>query len=224
MSSDVFLTKFHSSSTVSHGTRGPLVARLIHVPGAAGADEAGRGPLAGPVAAAAVILPDGFDIRGINDSKKLEPRVREELAVRIKSSAIWHIELAEPDEIDRLNILWASMAAMERALFALTPCPTHAYIDGDRLPKRMPCPGEWVVKGDGKFACIAAASILAKVERDRLMVEYAERYPQYGFERHFGYPTPEHFAALKAHGPCPIHRRSFSPIREAEQPCLIFAE
>jgi len=103
---------------------------------------------------------------------------------------------------------------MERALHRLNPVPNHAYIDGNRLPNRLPCNGEWVIKGDGIYACIAAASILAKVERDRLMTEYAATYPQYGFERHFGYPTPEHFEALAKHGPCPIHRRSFAPIRQ----------
>jgi ribonuclease HII len=199
-------------------------ANLIHIPGAAGADEAGRGPLAGPVVAAAVILPEGFDIGGIDDSKKLEPKDREQLSARIKASAVWWIESADPAEIDRLNILWASMAAMERALFRLAPVPAYAYIDGNKLPRKMPCQGEWVIKGDGKYACIAAASILAKVERDRLMVEYAKEYPEYGFDRHFGYPTPDHFSAIEKHGPCPIHRRSFAPIRNYDQPCLIFAE
>jgi ribonuclease HII len=194
---------------------------LIHVSGAAGADEAGRGPLAGPVVASAVILPDCFDLSRIDDSKKLDPRIREELSIRIKAGAVYWIERVEPAEIDRLNILWASMAAMERALGKLAPLPTYAYIDGNRLPREMPCPGEWVIKGDGKYACIAAASILAKVERDRLMTEYATEYPQYGFERHFGYPTPEHLEALRKFGPCPIHRRSFAPVREFDQPCLL---
>ena len=134
------------------------------------------------------------------------------------------IERAEPEEIDRINILWASMAAMQRSLFHLSPAPSYAYIDGNRLPTAMPCPGEWVIKGDGKYACIAAASILAKVERDRIMSEYSNEYPEYGFDRHFGYPTPEHFAALEKFGPCPIHRRSFAPIKNTEQPCLIFEE
>jgi ribonuclease HII len=197
-------------------------AGLIHIPGVAGADEAGRGPLAGPVVAAAVVLPEGFDITGIDDSKKLDAHQRETLSLRIKASATWHIERAEHTEVDQINILWASMIAMQRALFKLQPVPIHAYIDGNRLPRKMPCPGEWVIKGDGKYACIAAASILAKVERDRIMVEYACEYPEYGFERHFGYPTPEHFQALEKHGPCPIHRRSFAPIRDYQQPCLIF--
>ena len=201
-----------------------MARELIHIPGAAGADEAGRGPLAGPVVAAAVVLPEGFDIRGIDDSKKLDAHQRETLADRIKESAAWWIERSEPAEIDRINILWASMAAMERALFHLNPTPDYAFIDGNRLPKRLPCSGEWVIKGDGKYACIAAASILAKVERDRIMVAYAETYPEYGFDRHFGYPTPEHFLAIEKHGPCPIHRRSFAPVRNYEQPCLTFEE
>ena len=194
---------------------------LIHVPGAAGADEVGRGPLAGPVVAAAVILPDGFDLKGINDSKKLEPKVREELAIRIRASAVFWVERSEPDEIDRLNILWASMAAMERAIAKLSSSPNYIYIDGNRLPRQMRCNGEAVIKGDGIYACIAAASILAKVARDQIMADYANEYPEYGVERHFGYPTPEHLVALKAHGPCPIHRRSFAPVREFDQPCLI---
>ena len=194
---------------------------LIHVPGAAGADEVGRGPLAGPVVAAAVILPEGFDVSGIDDSKKLEAKARESLYERIQSGAIYWIERAEPAEIDRVNILWASMAAMERALVKLSSPPHYVYIDGNRLPKQMPCPGEAVIKGDGKYACIAAASILAKVFRDRLMVAYAIDYPEYGFDRHFGYPTPEHLEALRTHGPCPIHRRSFGPVKNFDQPCLM---
>ena len=178
--------------------------------------------MAGPVVAAAVVLPEGFDITGIDDSKKLEPHRREDLALRIKSSAIWRIERAEPEEIDRLNILWASLAAMERAVAGLDPAPNYAFIDGNRLPRSLPCAGEWVIKGDAKYACIAAASILAKVERDRIMVAYASEYPEYGFDRHFGYPTPEHFQTLQEHGPCLIHRRSFAPVRNNEQPCLIF--
>ncbi len=194
---------------------------LIHVPGAAGADEVGRGPLAGPVVAAAVILPEGFDVSGIDDSKKLDPKAREALYDRIQAGSIYWIERAEPDEIDRINILWASMAAMERALAALSSPPNYIYIDGNRLPNSMRCEGEAVIKGDGKYACIAAASILAKVYRDRLMVEYAAEYPEYGFDRHFGYPTPEHLEALRTHGPCPIHRRSFGPVRDFDQPCLM---
>ncbi len=199
-----------------------MKALLLHVPGAAGADEAGRGPLAGPVVAAAAVLPEDFCLEGIDDSKKLDSKERNKLAIYIRENAIFCIERSDPQEIDSLNILWASMAAMERALSRLMPIPGYAYIDGNRLPKRMPCDGEWVIKGDEKYACIAAASILAKVERDRIMTEYAADYPQYGFERHFGYPTPEHLEALRIHGPCPIHRRSFAPVKVWEQPCLIF--
>ena len=196
------------------------MAKLAHYPGCAGADEAGRGPLAGPVVAAAVVLPADFNIEGLNDSKKLDAAKRVMLAERIKTGAIWHIEFAEPDEIDRLNILHASMAAMSRAIRALGVVPELAYIDGNRLPPDLPCPGEAVVKGDGKVACIAAASILAKTARDEAMVRMSEVYPGYGFEQHFGYPTPEHLAALQLLGPCPIHRRSFGPVRAFEQPCL----
>lgn len=193
---------------------------LDHYPNAAGADEAGRGPLAGPVVAAAVILPEGFDITGLNDSKKLDAATRDRLAERIFANAIYAIEAAEPDEIDRLNILHASMAAMARAIARISP--VKVYVDGNRLPPGLTCEAEAVVKGDGKVACIAAASILAKTTRDRLMVEYGATYPGYGFERHFGYPTPEHLACLRDLGPCAIHRRSFAPVREADQPCLIF--
>ncbi|AIE85078.1 ribonuclease HII [Fimbriimonas ginsengisoli] len=193
---------------------------LEHIPGACGADEAGRGPLAGPVVAAAVILPEGFDIAGLDDSKKLDPPTRERLAERILLGAIFAIEVSEPDEIDRLNILHASEAAMSRAIARLPA--TMVYVDGHRLPPGLTCPAEAVIKGDGRFACIAAASILAKTTRDRLMTEMAARYPGYGFERHFGYPTPEHFEALRNLGPCAIHRRSFAPVREADQRCLIF--
>lgn len=192
--------------------------KLRHIPDVCGADEAGRGPLAGPVVAAACILPKGFRVVGIDDSKKLTHEEREVLFERIVAKAIYAIEASEPSEIDRLNILHASMAAMSRAINRLEP--TVVYVDGNRLPPDLPCEGITVVQGDGKYACIAAASILAKVTRDRLMRELAETYPGYGFDRHFGYPTPEHLAALRELGPCQIHRRSFAPVREAEQPCL----
>lgn len=200
----------------------PKSGPLVHIPGAAGADEAGRGPLAGPVVAAAVILPPDFEIGELNDSKKLDAETRERLAVRIRAVAIYAVEAAEPEEIDRLNILHASMAAMSRAIARIAPA--RVLVDGNRLPPDLTCPGEAVIKGDGKIACIAAASILAKVERDRRMVEYATEYGVYGFDRHFGYPTPEHLAALRTHGPCPIHRRSFGPVKEAEQPCLMLGD
>jgi ribonuclease HII len=184
--------------------------RLKHFPDAAGLDEAGRGPLAGPVVAAAVILPKGFRSAGIDDSKKLDRATREELEKRIKAKAIYAVERAEVDEIDRINILWASMAAMRRAYERLG-CTAAIYVDGHIVPPGLS--GTAVIDGDAKIVCIAAASILAKTERDRIMSAYAEQYPEYGFERHFGYSTPEHFRALEKFGPCPIHRRSFGPCK-----------
>jgi ribonuclease HII len=174
--------------------------------------------------AAAVILPRGFDVSGINDSKKLLPDAREELALRIKESAIWSVSAVGADEIDRLNILWASMEAMKRALEALPVVPKQALVDGDRIPPgvSLDCLLKPIVKGDAKMACIAAASIIAKTTRDRLMRELGAEYPGYGFEDHFGYSTPEHQEALRKLGPCAIHRRSFWRVRDAEQGCLIF--
>lgn len=188
----------------------------------AGVDEAGRGPLAGPVVVAAVILPEGFDIKGIDDSKKLDPERREELALRIRDHATYAIEFGEIEEIERINILWATMAAMSRALSALPALPVRALIDGNRLPRDLPCPAEAIIDGDALHPAISAASILAKTTRDAYMRTMAERYPIYGFDRHFGYSTPEHLAALREFGPCPIHRRSFAPCRPDEQLCLSF--
>ena len=198
---------------------------LIHEPRTAGADEAGRGPLAGPVVCAAVILPDDFDCSGLNDSKQLTAIQRDELALRIRASADIAIVRVEPEEIDRLNILWASMEGMSRAVHALRGPVTRVLIDGNRIPPGLQQSDgivavEAIVKGDGKFACIAAASILAKTERDRIMTDYALEFPQYGFDGHFGYPTPEHLSALRNHGPCPIHRRSFRPVAELDQGSL----
>lgn len=193
---------------------------LEHIPNAAGLDEAGRGPLAGPVVAAAVVLPESFDITGLNDSKKLDMAARLSLEDRIKSGAMWSICFVEPSEIDQLNILWASMAAMERAYFSLMDSPMQVFVDGNRVPKALLGCGQAVVKGDGKLACIAAASILAKTARDRYMASMAARFPQYGFDRHFGYPTPEHLDALRTHGPCAIHRRSFGPVAAMDQGIL----
>jgi ribonuclease HII len=196
---------------------------LLHIPGAAGADEAGRGPLAGPVVAAAVVLPEDFDTTGIDDSKKLDRPTRELLAERIRAEAAYAIFACQPVEIDRLNILWASMEAMHRALLALKTPFSKVFIDGNKLPPELSWPAEAIIGGDASHACIAAASILAKVERDRMMVDLACTYPEYGFDKHFGYPTPTHLEALRQHGPCPIHRRSFQRIREYyEQPCLTF--
>ena len=174
-----------------------------------GIDEAGRGPLAGPVYAAAVILPAGCDIPGLNDSKKLTEAKREALFDVICDRAVaFGIGSADEKEIDAVNILQATYLAMRRAVEALTvPCD-FAMVDGNRMPP-LPVPGRTIVKGDAQSASIAAASILAKVSRDRLMLQYARRYPAYGFEKHKGYGTKDHYAALEAHGPCPIHRLSF---------------
>lgn len=190
-------------------------ALLELTPGIAGADEAGRGPLAGPVVCAAVLLPESFDRRGIQDSKTLTPTQREFQAARIRQAAEHAVIFIEPEEIDRLNILRASLEGLRRAILALPSAPSRALIDGNQ---GLDIPGVEVtacVKGDGTYACIAAASILAKVARDAAMREAAAAYPQYGFDRHFGYPTPEHLTALAEHGPCPIHRRSYAPVRAA---------
>lgn len=190
----------------------------------AGVDEAGRGPLAGPVYAAAVILPEGFDTRGIDDSKKLSREQREELAERIKAECVWSIATADVEEIDRLNILWATMAAMSRAIRGLTPTPNRADIDGNRLPLGLPCKAVAIIDGDAQFAHIAAASILAKTARDAHMRELDLSYPGYGFASHFGYSTPEHKRALEELGPCEIHRKSFAPCSPEEQFCLDLGE
>lgn len=197
-----------------------MPALLEHIPGAAGLDEAGRGPLAGPVVAAAVILPEGFDVEGLNDSKQLDAETRRDLEIRIKAVAQWSVCFVDRREIDRLNILWASMAAMERAYFDLGTNAPQIFVDGNKVPKALMGCAEAMIKGDGRMACIAAASILAKTARDRYMAEIAEQFPHYGFERHFGYPTPEHFAALEKHGPCDLHRRSFAPVAAFEQGVL----
>ena len=177
-----------------------------------GVDEAGRGPLAGPVVAAAVILDPARPIPGLNDSKKLSEKKREALAILIRERALaWAVAEASIEEIDRLNILHASMLAMQRAVAALSVRPESALIDGNRCPK-LDIPAEAVVKGDGKIASIAAASILAKTVRDAGMLDLHAQYPMYGFDRHMGYPTAAHFAALEAHGASPVHRRSFGPV------------
>ena len=179
----------------------------------AGIDEAGRGPLAGPVVAAAVILPAGFRHAGIDDSKKLTPEKREEIysALILRADICWAVSIVEHDEIDRINILRASHEAMRRAVRALATLPEHALIDG--LPVRpFPVPHTAIVKGDGQCKSIAAASILAKVTRDRIMVCLDAEFPFYGFAQHKGYPTGLHLERLKIHGPCPIHRKTFLPV------------
>jgi ribonuclease HII len=193
------------------GSRFPIPdsRRLI-----AGVDEAGRGPLAGPVTVAAVILDPQRPIDGLNDSKKLSEARREALYPLIVERAMaWRIEFVEAGEIDRLNILQATLTGMRRALEGLSPAATFARIDGNRLPQALPCAAEALVGGDAIEPAIMAASILAKVARDRRMHELHARWPQYGFDRHKGYPSPVHLDALKAHGPCPEHRRSYAPVR-----------
>ena len=175
----------------------------------AGVDEAGRGPLAGPVCAAACILPRNLEIPGLNDSKKLSPQKREALYdVIIKSAVSYGIAFATVDEIESLNILNATFLAMNRALSQLSPQPALALIDGNRN-SGISIPSRCVVKGDSLCADIAAASVLAKVTRDRCMLTMAEQYPEYGFEKHKGYGTAQHYAALRQFGPSPIHRPSF---------------
>ena len=186
----------------------------------AGVDEAGRGPLAGPVVAAAVILDPRRRIRGIRDSKVIEPQERAELAIKIRSVAIaWSVAWADVEEIDTLNILQATYLAMRRALLGLRVRPAHVQIDGDRCPSfvglPLECSFEAIIDGDARRICIGAASILAKVTRDAMMVGLDSIYPQYGFASHKGYGTPEHCDALDYYGPCPIHRRSFEPVRIA---------
>lgn len=182
----------------------------------AGVDEAGRGPLAGPVVAAAVILPERFDIPGLDDSKKLTHRQRVEVLERIISSALaFAVGIVHHEEIDRINILRASLQAMEIAVNTLERKPDFLLIDGNQKTS-LPIPQETVIKGDSKCCSIAAASIVAKVRRDELMDEYHDIYPEYNFRSHKGYPTREHLEAIRKYGPCPIHRRSFRGVLQPE--------
>jgi ribonuclease HII len=183
-------------------------ARLV-----CGVDEAGRGPIAGPVYAAAVILDPARQIRGLADSKLLPAERRELLAGRIKERAIaWAVAYASVEEIDRINILRASLLAMRRAVELLRMVPNQVLVDGTFCPD-LPCPARAIVDGDAKHKVISAASILAKTARDAAMCALHERYPQYGFDQHKGYSTREHLDLLRRHGPCEIHRRSFDPVR-----------
>jgi ribonuclease HII len=180
----------------------------------AGVDEAGRGPLAGPVVAAAVILDDLKRIKGLNDSKQLTHRTRERLYDEIRAKALCcSIAEASVEEIDTLNILQATLLAMRRAVEGLRLKPAKVLVDGNQLPV-LRIHAEAIVGGDAKVKAISAASILAKVHRDRLCVQMHEAHPRYGFDAHKGYGTPEHLAALREHGACPWHRRSFAPVRE----------
>lgn len=180
----------------------------------AGVDEAGRGPLAGPVAVAAVILDPARPIAGLNDSKKLSEARREALYPQIIEFALAHcVVLVMPDEIDRINIFQATMTGMCRALAGLNPAAHEAWIDGNALPRELPCAGRAIVGGDALEPAISAASILAKVTRDRWMVALDREHPGYGFAEHKGYGTPGHLEALRQLGPCPHHRRSFAPVK-----------
>lgn len=180
----------------------------------AGVDEAGRGPLAGPVFAAAVILDERHAIEGLADSKKLSARKREKLFDEIRAKALCcSIAQASAEEIDQINILQATLLAMRRAVEGLRLKPAKVLVDGNRLPV-LDVLAEAIVRGDALVPAISAASILAKVQRDRWCAELDQKYPQYGFERHKGYGTAEHMAALRQHGPCPQHRRSFRPVGE----------
>lgn len=175
-----------------------------------GVDEAGRGPLSGPVCAAAVILPEGCEIAGLNDSKKLSEKARERLFPQIVEKAVaYHVAYASVEEIEKYNILEATYIAMNRAIEGLITAADFALIDGNRIPRDIKIPCETVVKGDAKSMSIAAASVLAKVSRDRLMLEIDRKYPEYNFKKHKGYGTAEHVAAIKEYGPCPVHRMSF---------------
>jgi ribonuclease HII len=181
----------------------------------AGVDEAGVGPLAGPVVAAAVILPRTLRPRGLDDSKQLDEPARDRLAAEVKAGAVaWGVGVATHLEVDSLNVYQASLLAMRRAVEALSPAPQHLLVDARRVPG-VPWPQEGIVRGDARSLSIAAASVIAKTSRDALMVEAEGRFPGYGFARHKGYGAPEHLAALRRLGPCPIHRRSFAPVREA---------
>ncbi len=184
----------------------------------AGVDEAGRGPLAGPVVVAAVMFDGRHFPRGLNDSKLLSADERNRLYDKILAAGFVGIAVASRARIDHMNILRASLWGMTRAVRALPHLPDHVLIDGNMIPPGLPCGSEALVSGDSRSVSIAAASIIAKVTRDRLMARIAMAFPDYGFESHKGYSTPEHFAALEANGPCEHHRRSFAPIRQRLEP------
>ncbi|WP_100636876.1 ribonuclease HII [Marinomonas sp. ef1] len=193
----------------------PFVSQVYFGNLLAGTDEAGRGPLAGEVVAAAVILDPSRPIAGLADSKKLSEKKREALFVEIQEKALaYGIASATIEEIDEINILHASMLAMSRAVALLSIVPEHVLVDGNRIPPNLPCSAEAVVKGDARQSAISAASILAKVTRDRDIVQAAKTHPEYGFEKHKGYPTAQHLEAIRLHGITPIHRRSFGPVKK----------
>lgn len=189
---------------------------MTHIDLICGVDEAGRGPWAGPVTAAAVILDPAHPIVGLTDSKKISEKKRYALEPEIKEkAAYWCVAHAQPDEIDELNIREATFLAMTRAIAGLGITPAHILIDGNALPEALPAPAEAIIKGDLKEPAISAASILAKTERDRLMEAYCVEFPAYGFSGHKGYGTAAHAEALQRFGPCAIHRTSFAPVRKA---------
>ena len=193
----------------------PFVSDVYFGDLVAGTDEAGRGPLAGEVVAAAVILDPNNPIAGLADSKKLSEKKREALFIEIQEKALsYAVASATVEEIDEINILHASMLAMSRAVASLSVAPEHVLVDGNRIPPNFSCPAEAVVKGDARHAAISAASILAKVTRDRDIVSAAEQYPEYGFEKHKGYPTALHLEAIRTYGITPIHRRTFGPVKK----------
>lgn len=180
----------------------------------AGVDEAGRGPLAGPVVAAAVILPGNIQLPGLRDSKKLTEKKREILFEEIQVHAVaWAVGQASVEEITTLNILQASLLAMQRAVLSLSVAPEEVWVDGRDCP-RLSCSVKAIIQGDDLVPAISAASVMAKVTRDRLMVEYHQQYPEYGFNQHKGYPTSEHQMAIKTHGPCLLHRPTFAGVKE----------
>lgn len=197
-------------ASVAENPNGAFIQQVL----VAGVDEAGRGPLAGPVVVAAVILNKRRRIKGLDDSKKLSEAKREALFPLIVERALaYSVVVVDREEIDRINIFQATMIGMTRALRALAPAATEALIDGNQLPKELPCPARAIIGGDALEPTISAASILAKVSRDRLMVAMDAQFPGYGFAEHKGYSTPGHLAALQRLGPCIEHRRSFAPVK-----------
>ena len=193
-----------------------LSHQMSHIDLICGIDEAGRGPWAGPVTAGAVILDPTRPIEGLTDSKKLSEKRRQALECEIlEKAAFWAVAHVEPDEIDRLNIREATFLAMQRAAAALGIVPHQILVDGNALPQQLPAPARAIIKGDLTEPAISAASILAKTARDRLMDQHCRDFPEYGFRQHKGYGTAAHAEALTRHGPCPIHRMSFAPVRKA---------
>ncbi len=187
----------------------------------AGVDEAGRGPLAGPVVVAAVILPAEYQLPGLDDSKRVREQLRESLFQEITAIAVsYAVEIIDIEEIEQLNILQATMAGMKRAVLALKPRPTLALLDGNRAPE-IDCELRTIIGGDHLVPAISAASILAKVSRDRIMQLLHQEYPGYGFDRNKGYPTPEHLQSLKIKGACPVHRKTFAPVMAVLEPELL---